>query len=82
MYIDSHAHFDLVCKEGGFAEDEVLDSMAERRVSRAVQISVDVSNFEWCRGFAARNRHRGIFFTTGIHPSSQMDESCLDAMSK
>ena len=82
MYIDTHVHFDMICRQNNSAEYEeaVLRSMAAQGVSRAVQISVFNENFEWCRNFALRNRSRGIFFTIGIHPSSESDEERLKAM--
>ncbi|MCL2025380.1 MAG: TatD family hydrolase [Leptospirales bacterium] len=80
MYIDTHAHFDVICRQNSSAEEAVLSSMAARNVSQAVQISVKNENFEWCRNFALRNRTRGIFFTIGIHPSSALGEERLKAM--
>jgi len=80
MYIDSHVHFDMICRQNNSAEDTILRSMADGGVSQAVQISVTNENFEWCRNFALRNRSRGIFFTIGIHPSSNLEEKRLTAM--
>ena len=80
MYIDSHVHFDMICRQNNSTEDIVLRSMAAKGISRAVQISVANENFEWCRNFALRNHDKGIFYTIGIHPSSELGEERLKTM--
>lgn len=81
MYIDTHAHFDLMCENSNYSsEEEILNQLKEHSVSNAVQVSVHVGNFEWSRAFAVRNRNRGIFFTVGIHPTSSAAEHELEAM--
>ena len=80
MYIDSHAHFDMICQESRCSEEEVLSQLKTDSVSQAVQISVSVENFDWSRNFAVRNKKYGIYFTIGIHPTTPVVEQDLNAM--
>ena len=80
MYIDSHTHFDVLMEELQCTENDIINSLKENGISRAVQISVDTAGFQWCRDFAARNRDNGIYFSTGIHPSSPAGKENLEIM--
>lgn len=77
MFIDSHAHFDMIDEEGSVAEEELLCSMRENKVLSAVQVSIDLPSLEWSRKFISRNSGCGFYFTAGIHPSSRADDEVL-----
>ena len=70
MYIDSHAHFDMVLEEGSITEDEMIKNMRASGVSHAVQMATDVESSAWSYAFAQSHADDGILFTVGIHPSS------------
>ncbi|MCU0849242.1 MAG: TatD family hydrolase [Spirochaetes bacterium] len=82
MYIDSHAHFDILIGETGADEKEVMDGLKKNGVSRAVQVSIDAGGLGWSREFAGRHSGSGILFTAGIHPSSRADGEQLGALEK
>lgn len=77
MYIDTHAHFDLVMEEGSVSEAQIMENMKASGVETAVQVSVDAAGSAWSRDFAARHAGDGLLFTIGIHPSSRADDSEL-----
>jgi TatD DNase family protein len=82
MYIDSHAHFDIIIQESGIDETALLSNMKSSDVLRAIQISIDPEGFNWSLDFACRNKNNGIRFTAGIHPSSESSEHELDYLEK
>jgi TatD DNase family protein len=71
MYIDSHAHVDMVLEEYSIAEDEMIGNMVSSGVVQAVQVAIDVESSQWSYEFAKRHAGDGILFTVGIHPSSR-----------
>ncbi len=77
IFIDSHAHFDLILEESEETEKTLLEEMHAQSCMKAVQIAIDINNLAWSRDFAIRNREKGIFFSTGIHPSSPASEEEL-----
>ncbi len=77
MYIDSHAHFDMLPEEHGISMEELLVSMKKAGVEHAVQISVESAGLEWSRNFASAGRDSGFLFTAGIHPSCPIEEENL-----
>jgi len=80
MYIDSHAHFDLILEKSAEDEAAVLDAMSRGGVTIAVQIGIDVPRSIWSRDFARRNADRGILYSVGIHPSSLAGHSDCKAI--
>jgi TatD DNase family protein len=80
MYIDTHAHFDLMIKEGADSEDFIISQLSKKNISSCVQVATDNSSCEWSRQFAGRYSDKGILFTAGIHPSSQASIEDLEAM--
>ena len=74
MYIDSHAHFDLIIEEGHDDEEILIGNMVSRGVIGAVQVSITASGGRWSLEFAKRHAGRGILFTAGVHPSSPADD--------
>jgi TatD DNase family protein len=80
MYIDSHAHFDMVLEEDPVAEDEMIGAMNASGVVQAVQVAIDVESSQWSYGFAKRHAGDGILFTVGIHPSSRAAAGELGAL--
>lgn len=81
MFIDTHAHFDLVMEDGSVTETQIIESMKTNGIGTAVQVSIDVSSSEWSRAFAMRHSGEGILFTIGIHPSSAADDPDLRHLS-
>jgi TatD DNase family protein len=79
MYIDTHAHFDLCLEDRSLTEESLLANLQENNVQFAVQVSTEVSGFQWSYEFAKKNTN--ILFTIGIHPSSRAIEQDLKAMS-
>ena len=77
MYIDSHAHFDLMMEDGSAAEDLLVKNMKAGPLSHAVQISTDVESSRWSLGFAIKHADSGMVCTLGIHPSTQADSASL-----
>jgi TatD DNase family protein len=78
LYIDTHAHFDLCMKDAGYTEEYLFSEMDRTGVSRAVQISTERSDFDWCAEFALN--HDNIFFTLGIHPGSPVNDDDIRAL--
>jgi TatD DNase family protein len=78
MYIDSHAHFDIIMQENGIDEAAIMSNLKSSNVCRAVQVSIDPEGFQWSLDFADRYRDSGISFTLGIHPSTKSPEQSLD----
>jgi len=77
-YIDTHAHFDLCMKDAGYTEEFLFSEMDRAGVSRAVQISTERADFDWCTGFA--RAHDNILFTLGIHPGSPVTDDDIQAL--
>lgn len=80
MYIDSHAHFDLILEDSTITEDALIQYLVSNNVSRVVQASIDVASSRWSLDFAKRRSTNKILFTAGIHPSSPAHEAELDAL--
>lgn len=74
MYIDSHAHFDLIIEDGQDDEETLIGNLSSHGVLGAVQISITASGARWSLEFAKRHADRGILFSAGIHPSSPADD--------
>jgi len=77
MYIDSHAHFDLILEDSPLNETALMEHLKENGISRVVQASIDVASSRWSREFARRRAGQGMVFTVGIHPSSPAPEAEL-----
>lgn len=80
MYIDSHAHFDLIVEETGITEDVLLANLKSSDLRSAVQVSIDLESLRWSLAFARRNRSSGISCTAGIHPSTPASEAQLQEL--
>jgi len=78
MYIDSHAHFDLILEDTSDSEDTLVKNLRANTLSRVVQASIDVASSRWSRDFA--KRRDGVLFTAGIHPSSPAPDEELRAL--
>ena len=74
MYIDAHAHFDLVLEDASLTEAMLIREMHEASVKRAVQVGIDGASSRWSHEFARRNAGAGVLFSAGIHPSSPAGE--------
>ncbi len=74
MYIDSHAHFDLIIEDGQDDEKTLIGNLSSHGIIGAVQISITASGGRWSLEFAKRHADRGILFSAGIHPSSPADD--------
>ncbi len=82
MYIDSHAHFDLILEKTDMSDGELLDDCINNSVSKSVQISIDIESCRWSQDFARKNHKKGILFTLGIHPSSEAGTENLSTLSR
>jgi TatD DNase family protein len=80
MFIDTHAHFGICMQHTKLKEHELLSKMQDAKVEYAVQVSTEQTDFKWCRDFALK--HQNIFFTLGIHPSSEYVEEDLNMLVK
>jgi TatD DNase family protein len=80
MYIDTHAHFDMCMKDSDRSEGDILDSMDNKNVCRAVHVSIDVEGFQWGYEFSKAYADKGILFTLGIHPSSSASDGELSIL--
>jgi TatD DNase family protein len=78
MYIDSHAHFDLILEESTSTEDALMQHLDANRINRVVQASIDMPSSRWSLDFARRRAGSGALFTIGIHPSSPAPDVELD----
>ena len=76
-YVDSHAHFDLCIQEGPETEELLADRLTQHRIRRCVHVAIDTDGYAWGREFSRDQRHRGVLFTLGIHPSSRADTADL-----
>ena len=81
MIIDSHVHFNMILRDKTKSEVDLLRSLKYNNIEYALQISVEERDFIWSRDFAKRNYEDGIFYTLGIHPSSQAAEKELKTLS-
>lgn len=75
MFIDTHAHFDICIENAGFTEEQLIKDMESEKIEFAVQVSTEQTDFKWCRNFS--KKYNNIFFTLGIHPSSEFVEDDL-----
>lgn len=80
MYIDSHAHFDLILEDSKDSEDVLMENLRSNNVSRVVQASIDMTSCRWSLDFAKRRAPDGIHFTAGIHPSSTAHKTELEEL--
>ncbi len=80
MLLDSHTHFDMILEDKKISEEELLNSLKENNIEYSVQISIETKGFAWSRDFAARNHKAGVFYTLGIHPSSNADDAALEKL--
>ena len=81
MYIDSHTHFDLCLESAESTEEMLITGLKENSIIHSVQISIDVSGFQWSLQFARKYHKQGILFTLGIHPSSTAENENLKHLS-
>ncbi len=77
MYIDSHAHFDLILEDSPLDETTLIEQLKANNISRVAQASIDMASSRWSREFAGRHAGQGMVFTVGIHPSSPAPEAEL-----
>ncbi|MBP7735008.1 MAG: TatD family hydrolase [Spirochaetes bacterium] len=82
MYIDSHAHFDLILEDSPIDENALMKHLGENSISRVVQASIDMASSRWSRDFAVRRSSNGMVFTVGIHPSSPAPVAELEELEK
>jgi TatD DNase family protein len=80
MYIDSHAHFDLIMEEAGVTEEMLMVGLRENDITQVVQIAIDPGSSRWSLEFAKRHADRDILCTAGIHPSSPAGDQELDEL--
>ncbi len=80
MYIDSHAHFDLILEDTQDSEDVLMENLRSNNVLRVVQASIDMASCRWSLDFAKRRAAEGVFFTAGIHPSSPARKTELEEL--
>jgi TatD DNase family protein len=78
MFVDSHAHFDMVFSESGVSEESLLDTLSQKRIAHAVQVSIDLESLDWSADFIKRHDDGRFFFTMGIHPSTRTDTAMLE----
>jgi len=81
MYIDSHAHFDIILAESSISENKLINEVKKNSIEYMVQVSVDRQSISWSHDFAKRHKDEGVFFTAGIHPSSAADNKNLEYLS-
>lgn len=81
MFIDSHAHFDLLLENNTISEDEVVNDLATNSIAFSVQVAIDTPGFEWARNFSKKHKDRGVLYAIGIHPSSHAPEMALKKQS-
>lgn len=77
MFIDSHAHFDIIQKETDSKADNLIKALKDNNIKHAVQVSISADGLNQSYKFALRYKNDGIFFTAGIHPSSTAGEQEL-----
>jgi len=80
MYIDSHAHFDIILADASIAEGQLVENMKINGIARAVQVGIDLESSRWSYAFAKRHAARGLLFTAGIHPSSRAEAGDLERL--
>ncbi len=80
MLLDSHAHFDMILEDKKISEEELIKSLKSNNIEYSAQVSIETKGFAWSRDFAKRNHASGIYYTLGIHPSSQADDSALEKL--
>ena len=75
MFFDSHAHLDGPRFDAD--RDAVLTAMAERGVTRMVNVGCDLASSR--RSLALAEAHDGIYAAVGTHPSDadELDDSAL-----
>jgi len=81
MYIDTHAHFDLILKDGKISEKDLIENLKLNNIISAVQVSIDVDGLDWSYEFSKKYQKNGILFSLGIHPSSPAGEKNLKYLS-
>ncbi len=81
MFVDSHAHFDMILEDENLTEQELIKNIKYHNLEYAVQISTEAEGLEWSIDFARRNRDSGIFYSLGLHPSSEADDTRLEKLS-
>ncbi len=73
MFIDSHCHIDF--PELAAREQSLLDNMRESKVTHALCVSVNLS--DWPRVHALATRHDNLFASVGVHPDHAPDGAAL-----
>lgn len=81
MLLDSHTHFDMILEDKKITEEDVLKSLEVNNIEHTVQVSIETKGFAWSRDFAKRNHKAGVYYTLGIHPSSNADDAALEQLS-
>ncbi|MDY6935091.1 MAG: TatD family hydrolase [Spirochaetota bacterium] len=69
MFIDSHVHFDLCLENKDLSEENLIDELQKNDICYAVHVSIDNNGLSWAYEFS--KRHKGVFYSIGIHPSSK-----------
>ena len=72
MFVDSHCHLDKLDYSSGDSMQRVLESAAERDVSKMLCVSVDLKNFTPM--YQAIQDLPGVFASVGVHPLNTGDE--------
>jgi TatD DNase family protein len=71
----------MILRDKTKSEADLLKSLKYNNIEYALQVSVEERDFIWSRDFAKRHYEDGIFYTLGIHPSSQAAEKELKILS-
>jgi len=77
MILDSHVHFNMILEDKKISEQDIISSLQSNNIQFTVQVSVEEKDFTWSRDFALRNSESGVFYTSGIHPSSPAQDQRL-----
>ncbi|HOP64308.1 MAG TPA: TatD family hydrolase [Spirochaetota bacterium] len=80
MLLDSHCHFDIILEDKKITEEDLIRSLKYNNIEYGVQVSIDAKGLEWSRDFVKRNYKNGLYYTLGIHPSSNADEASLEKL--
>jgi len=80
MLLDSHTHFDMILEDKKISEEEMINSLKSNNIEYSVQVSIETKGFTWSRDFAKRNHEAGVYYTLGIHPSSNADDAALEKL--
>jgi Tat protein secretion system quality control protein TatD with DNase activity len=71
----------MILEDKKISEEEMINSIKENNIEYSVQVSIETKGFSWSRDFAKRNHKAGVYYTLGIHPSSNADDASLEKLS-